>query len=253
MELCVCVCLPQPPGKDPSQTSQTSLEADHSPEQEVPVKVPQGNGKTPSEADEEDEDDDEAKKTDERLPDDGSGEGERMIGGVEVPEKPASEMSVKTSSSDSGIEDGKSTPTSEEGKTVDSPEPEVPPSARPRVPTVVSESRGSDSPTSPSDGGLPLMLQAVTLNGSAGKVVEETSFADSPSIMEDTESLAPHANGRLSKRSSNASSVDLNLNLSGDMGSISKEMGSVSGRVSVLAGPRAHVCVCVCERRRFEV
>ncbi|KAG5284316.1 hypothetical protein AALO_G00025380 [Alosa alosa] len=226
--------LPTPPGKDPSQTSQTSLEADHPPEQEPPIKA-------------EDEEEEakaalkEAKKVDDRLPDDG--EGERIIGGVEVPEKPASETSVKTSSSDSGIEDGKSTPTSEEGKTADSPEPEqeAPPSAWPPVPTVVvksawdepvSENGASDEPLSPSDGGPPV-LTPHKRNGSTGKeITEETSFADGTSIAEDAVSLAPHSNGRLSKRYSDASSGELSLNLSGDMGSISKDMGSISARES---------------------
>ena len=276
MVFCVCPFFPQPPGKDPSQTSQTSLE----PEPEPPVKPPQEERKppqeerkspqeerqSPSEADEEEEAEASAalrKQADECLPD--GGEPER-VDGVEVPEKPASETSVKTSSSDSGIEDGKSTPTSDEGKPEDSlepeqeqeqepqpepepepePEAEMAPSVKPPEPAVVvndawlvepvGDGGGSDSPAPPTDVG-PVLAQQHTRNGSAVTVTHETSFSDRASIAEDAESLAPHANGRMSKRYSDASSVDLSLNLSGD----SKDMGSVSLRVSSYL-----VCVCVC-------
>ncbi|XP_063059741.1 serine/threonine-protein kinase 10 isoform X2 [Engraulis encrasicolus] len=289
--------LPTPPGKDPSQTSQTSLEGDHplepvatptpTPTQEQPqVDTPH---KTPSEAGEgeEEEEDDEAKRAvnaDARLPGD---EGIPVVVGpagdeVEVPEKPASEISGKTSgSSDSGIEDGKSTPTSEEeGKPVDSPEldsPEVEPEAepkaeeetqkpvpKPRAPVVVVQrdvwaddpavDGGTPESPSPPDITIPEKVPASeplppTANGSAVKEVleetsfsdkpisvplEETSFSDRPSSSmggEDTESLMMQPNGRLSKRYSDASSVDLSLNLSGDVSmSMSKDMSSGSGR-----------------------
>ncbi|KAL2094799.1 hypothetical protein ACEWY4_009518 [Coilia grayii] len=253
--------LPTPPGKDPSQTSQTSLEGDHPLGPEPPAKAPeqQEQSKTPSEADEEDEEEDEeeaerkrAVKADACLPDDVVPAGDVD---VEVPEKPASETSVKTSSSDSGIEDGKSTPTSEEGKPVDSPEPEPEPELepepqpkqapipKPRAPIVVVKEIYTEDPVSDGDGGSPDSpsppspdvapeLPPQSPNGSAVReVLEETSFSDRPSIAEDTESLLLHANGRLSKRYSDASSVDLSLNLSGDM-SMGKDVGSVSGRDS---------------------
>uniref|UniRef100_A0AAY4BSH1 non-specific serine/threonine protein kinase n=1 Tax=Denticeps clupeoides TaxID=299321 RepID=A0AAY4BSH1_9TELE len=100
----------------PSPSScQTSLEGDH------PVKTHPQEPKTLEEDEEAEEEEvcrrEQEDKLSDRLPDDVTAD----------PDKPESETSGKTSSSDSGIEDGKSTPTSEEGKPADSPETELPP------------------------------------------------------------------------------------------------------------------------------
>ncbi|XP_058483676.1 serine/threonine-protein kinase 10 [Solea solea] len=114
------------PGKEPCQTSQTSMEGDQSSETPSPtslVPVPR-KGAEPDTA------------PPEERP------GAAVVVPVPLPrhnlppkdeevllesEKSESEASTKTSSSDSGIEDGKSTPTSEDKVAVETPETEQPP------------------------------------------------------------------------------------------------------------------------------
>uniref|UniRef100_A0A8C1W2S3 non-specific serine/threonine protein kinase n=1 Tax=Cyprinus carpio TaxID=7962 RepID=A0A8C1W2S3_CYPCA len=148
------------PNKDPSETSETSLYGDHH-QHEAPVELEE-EPRTPV-------------STESPLKEQDN-----------LSDKPESEASGKTSSSDSGIEDGKSTPTSEEDpKPVESSEPEL---ASPRTPEP-SESSGSSSETTDDRSSL------------AGEDVERLS------------------NGRLSKRFSDVTSenMDISLNLSGDL------------------------------------
>uniref|UniRef100_A0A8C1W0K2 non-specific serine/threonine protein kinase n=1 Tax=Cyprinus carpio TaxID=7962 RepID=A0A8C1W0K2_CYPCA len=158
-------------------------------------------------------------------------------------DKPESEASGKTSSSDSGIEDGKSTPTSEEDpKPVESSEPEL---ASPRTPEP-SESSGSSSETTeqPSekpeepekDGAhsareMPSQQPHAILNRTESKEPSNrmSGMSDRSSLAgEDVERLS---NGRLSKRFSDVTSenMDISLNLSGDL-SVNKDLGTISLR-----------------------
>uniref|UniRef100_A0A8C2FRM5 non-specific serine/threonine protein kinase n=1 Tax=Cyprinus carpio TaxID=7962 RepID=A0A8C2FRM5_CYPCA len=121
-------------------------------------------------------------------------------------DKPESEASGKTSSSDSGIEDGKSTPTSEEDpKPVESSEPEL---ASPRTPEP-SESSGSSSETTEQPSEKP----------------------EEPEKDEAHRAREMLSNGRLSKRFSDVTSenMDISLNLSGDL-SVNKDLGTISLR-----------------------
>ncbi|XP_071316635.1 serine/threonine-protein kinase 10 [Trachinotus anak] len=127
-------------GKEPCQTSQTSLEGDQStdtpspttPSPTTPVPLPR-KGTEPDTPTEEQPDPimvvpvplprhNPPPKDPEELAD-------KLAEEVVLEsEKSESEASTKTSSSDSGIEDGKSTPTSEEKVAVETPETEQPPS-----------------------------------------------------------------------------------------------------------------------------
>uniref|UniRef100_A0A672SMT8 non-specific serine/threonine protein kinase n=1 Tax=Sinocyclocheilus grahami TaxID=75366 RepID=A0A672SMT8_SINGR len=130
-------------------------------------------------------------------------------------DKPESEASGKTSSSDSGIEDGKSTPTSEEdAKAVESTEPELP-LLRTAEPSESSES-----------------------SSVAPEKLEEPEKEDAHSAREMPSQqphaiLLPLANDRLSKRYSDVTSenMDISLNLSSDM-SVNKDLGTISLRDS---------------------
>ncbi|XP_047199332.1 serine/threonine-protein kinase 10 [Hippoglossus stenolepis] len=143
MELTVC------PGKEPSQTSQTSLEGDQStdtpspttPSPTTPMPLPRKGAEpdTPTQ-----EQPGSVMMVPVPLPrqnlppKDAEELGDKLGDDVLLEsEKSESEASTKTSSSDSGIEDGKSTPTSEEEKVaVETPETEQPPS--------LSETEASD-------------------------------------------------------------------------------------------------------------
>lgn len=160
-------------------------------------------------------------------------------------DKPESEASGKASCSDSGIEDGKSTPTSEEDtKAVESSEQELP-SLRPAEPSELSSSSetmekpsvgsvGSEKPEEEARSGeMPDQQQYPMLDQTYPKdptnrvsvVSDRSSLAG-----EDLESLLPHTNNRLSNRYSDVASENM-LNLSGDM-SVNKEMGTISLRDS---------------------
>uniref|UniRef100_A0A8C7IFA8 non-specific serine/threonine protein kinase n=1 Tax=Oncorhynchus kisutch TaxID=8019 RepID=A0A8C7IFA8_ONCKI len=164
--------------KDPSQTS---LEGDQP--TDTPSKTPVVDDAKPPLRPPHKVDD---QLMDRQLPDDGIS--------IVDSDKPESETSGKTAS-DSGIEDGKSTPTSDEGKPVDTPETENPPLlAQPKV---------------------------------------------RASIGANMDNLMPHhnANSRISKRYSDtgsmsaSESMDISLNLSGDM-SVNKDDGTLSSRDS---------------------
>lgn len=160
---------------------------------------------------------------DRQLPDDGIS--------IVDSDKPESETSGKTAS-DSGIEDGKSTPTSDEGKPVDTPETENPLLLAPpkvvEVPEIPQSQEGGSSSTLTPD---PTPL--IGMNGSMRSGPPERA-----SIGANMDNLMPHhnANGRISKRYSDAGSMsasesmDISLNLSGDM-SVNKDDGTLSSRV----------------------
>lgn len=176
----------QPPGKDPSETSQTSLEGDQTtPLPESPI-------------------DSEPLKLEKKLSD---------------------EDRDKPSSSDSGIEDGKSTPTSEEeGKGAESLEYEceLPSSslpvlkmAEPEQPRE-QEDRAEDKSETPS---VPLVERSESV---CEKHEQEVN-------------ILPHANGRMNKRCSDtgsqaSESLDISLSSVGN-----RDSGSGSVRVSVRA------------------
>ncbi|XP_012990189.2 serine/threonine-protein kinase 10 [Esox lucius] len=199
-----------PPGKEPSQTSQTSLEGDipHDPPSKTPVRPP-------------------------RAADNQAAERQLADEGISITDSDKLEREApgKTaSSSDSGIEDGKSTPTSDEGKPVDTLEGENPPSlGRPLAleePEVAggqvetAEEEGSSGP-GPTSGHAPDPVSPPTDRASTGSNLDN---------------LMPHhnANGRISKSYSDAGSMsesmDISLNLSGDM-SVNRDSGSICPRV----------------------
>uniref|UniRef100_A0A8C1W1P2 non-specific serine/threonine protein kinase n=1 Tax=Cyprinus carpio TaxID=7962 RepID=A0A8C1W1P2_CYPCA len=212
----------QAPITDPSETSETSLNGDHR-HNGAPMELEEEPGtpvstETPLKEQEDDLSD--------KLPE-------------EDHDKPESEASGKTSSTDSGIEDGKSTPTSEEdAKAVESSEPELPLLRTPE-PSESSESSTEQPSEKPEEPEEPEELEDqphAMLNQTESK--EPTNrmsvMSDRSSLAgEDMESLLPHANGRLSKRYSDVTSenMDISLNLSGDM-SVNKDLGTISLRDS---------------------
>uniref|UniRef100_A0A672R5Z7 non-specific serine/threonine protein kinase n=1 Tax=Sinocyclocheilus grahami TaxID=75366 RepID=A0A672R5Z7_SINGR len=147
-------------------------------------------------------------------------------------DKPESEASGKTSSSDSGIEDGKSTPTSEEDpKAVESSEPELHLLGTPEP----SESSGSSSETTEQPSEKPEEEDAhgareMPSHGILNRI-ESKEPSNRMSGMSDRSSLAGDDVERLSKRYSDVTSenMDISLNLSGDM-SVNKDLGTISLR-----------------------
>ncbi|RXN28503.1 serine threonine- kinase 10-like protein [Labeo rohita] len=219
------------PIKDPSETSETSLFGDHR-HNETPVELEE-EPRTPVSTEtplKEQED-----NLSDKFPE-------------EDHDKPESEASGKTSSSDSGIEDGKSTPTSEEDtKAVESSEPELP-MLRTTEPSESSESSSetteqpsaSEKPEEPEKeeghGAMetPSQQPHVAPNRTESKEPSKrmSEMSDRSSLAgEDVESLLSHANGRLSKRYSDVTSesMDISLNMSGDM-SVNKDLGTISLR-----------------------
>ncbi|TSY69818.1 Serine/threonine-protein kinase 10 [Bagarius yarrelli] len=145
-----------PPGKDPSETSQTSLEVDHVPLPESPI-------------------DSESLKLEKKLSD---------------------EDRDKPSSSDSGIEDGKSTPTSEEeGKGLESLEYdcESPTSLRPVLKTAEPDNQEEQEDGAKSSAATPSLPQVARSESTSEK---HESDAD----------ILPHANARRNKRCSESGS-----------------------------------------------
>uniref|UniRef100_A0A8C1KYA4 non-specific serine/threonine protein kinase n=1 Tax=Cyprinus carpio TaxID=7962 RepID=A0A8C1KYA4_CYPCA len=174
--------LSSAPNKDPSETSETSLYGDHH-HHEAPVELEE-EPRTPV-------------STESPLKEQDN-----------LSDKPESEASGKTSSSDSGIEDGKSTPTSEED-----------PKAEP-------EKDGAHSARE-----MPSQQPHAILNRTQSKEPSNrmSGMSDGSSLAgEDVERLS---NGRLSKRFSDVTSenMDISLNLSGDM-SVNKDLGTISLR-----------------------
>uniref|UniRef100_A0A673HBK1 non-specific serine/threonine protein kinase n=1 Tax=Sinocyclocheilus rhinocerous TaxID=307959 RepID=A0A673HBK1_9TELE len=147
-------------------------------------------------------------------------------------DKPESEASGKISSSDSGIEDGKSTPTSEEDpKAVESSEPELHLLGTPEP----SESSGSSSETTEQPSEKPEEEEAHGAREMPSHAILNRTESKEPSNrmsgMSDRSSLAGDDVERLSKRYSDVTSenMDISLNLSGDM-SVNKDLGTISLR-----------------------
>uniref|UniRef100_A0A671S3N0 non-specific serine/threonine protein kinase n=1 Tax=Sinocyclocheilus anshuiensis TaxID=1608454 RepID=A0A671S3N0_9TELE len=145
-------------------------------------------------------------------------------------DKPESEASGKTFSSDSGIEDGKSTPTSEEDpKAVESSEPELHLLGTPEP----SESSGSSSETTEQPSQKPEEEEAHGAREMPRHAILNRTESKEPSNrmsgMSDRSSLAGDDVERLSKRYSDVTSenMDISLNLSGDM-SVNKDLGTIS-------------------------
>ncbi|XP_016103149.1 serine/threonine-protein kinase 10 isoform X1 [Sinocyclocheilus grahami] len=215
------------PIKDPSETSETSLYGDHR-HNEAPMELeeePRTSVSTETPLKEQEDD------LSDRFPE-------------EDHDKPESEASGKTSSSDSGIEDGKSTPTSEEdAKAVESTEPELP-LLRTAEPSESSESSSvapekleePEKEDAHSAREMPSQQPHAMLNQTESKEPSNrmSEMSDMSSLAgEDVESLLPLANDRLSKRYSDVTSenMDISLNLSSDM-SVNKDLGTISLRDS---------------------
>ncbi|KAF4098163.1 serine/threonine-protein kinase 10 [Onychostoma macrolepis] len=214
--------LSSAPIKDPSETSETSLYGDQN-LNEASVEL------------EEDPRTSESTETPLKEQDDLSDKFPE-----EDHDKPESEASGKTSSSDSGIEDGKSTPTSEEDpKAVESSEPELPSlrTAEPSESSSETTEQPSEKPEEPekeeAHGAreVPSQQPHAILNRTESKEPTNrmSGMSDRSSLAaEDVERLS---NGRLSKRYSDVTSenMDISLNLSSDM-SVNKDLGTISLR-----------------------
>ncbi|XP_005808843.1 serine/threonine-protein kinase 10-like [Xiphophorus maculatus] len=230
--------LIEPPEKEPCQTSQTSLDEDQSadtpsPTTPSPVPLPRRLARPGMPAEEH------QASVPVPLPrfavshKDPEEVGRRLADEVLESEKAESEASTKTSSSDSGIEDGKITPTMEEEKAaLETPENEQSPPYETttekidimisqHIPRVHISEEGMtgirDSPTpsstpnmtpgstpTPSFAASPVPQTHDTLNDTISK-----GMADRPSIGRSAEPALPQANGRNHNRNS----------LTGSMGS----------------------------------
>uniref|UniRef100_A0AAQ6A6Q6 non-specific serine/threonine protein kinase n=1 Tax=Amphiprion ocellaris TaxID=80972 RepID=A0AAQ6A6Q6_AMPOC len=187
------------PGKEPCQTSQTSLEEDHSPD------TPKAEPDTPTE---------EQPNPNMVVPVPLPRQNIPPKDPEEMGEK-LSEASTKTSSSDSGIEDGKSTPTLEEEKSNTKANGELP--AASPSPAVTA----APSPT-PSSAPTPVPASRSGANGTLSKGAPERT-----SIGGNSESVSPYMNGGIiNKRYSYSGSM---ASESMDM-SIHKENISMSSR-----------------------
>ncbi|KAM8742733.1 serine/threonine-protein kinase 10 [Acanthopagrus schlegelii] len=249
------------PGKEPCQTSQTSLEGDPPPETPsptTPIPLPRKEAEPDTPTEEQPGSvmvvpvplprHNLPQKHPEEL-------GDKLANEVSIESE--SEASTKTSSSDSGIEDGKSTPTSEEKVTVETPETEQPPSVPqpeaseeqvdiiidskgPEVPKIeVSEQEGNvangDLPTPASS---PAVTPAPTAaassaptpvatprSGPSGGLAKGTP--ERTSMGGNAETVSPYINGGIfHKRNSYASSM---ASESMDM-SVNRESISMSAR-----------------------
>uniref|UniRef100_A0A8B9RE08 non-specific serine/threonine protein kinase n=1 Tax=Astyanax mexicanus TaxID=7994 RepID=A0A8B9RE08_ASTMX len=187
------ICLShQITAKDPSETSQTSLE-DHAESQK----------------------EEELKITEEEL--------------LVDHDKPESETSGKTSSADSGIEDGQTTPTSEkEVKEAESPESESPSPLTPTDPSMpqpalATPEEDEEPQSQPHNERRPASREISTLpplvrNGTAG-IVRENMVP-----------MVPLVNGGIVTHYSGTGSVDPSPNASGDTGSVASRDPRLSRR-----------------------
>ncbi|XP_030602377.1 serine/threonine-protein kinase 10 [Archocentrus centrarchus] len=184
--------------KEPCQTSQTSLEGDQppdtpSPTPSAPTPVPlprkQNQPGTPTEDEPGSIMEVPVPLPRQNLPKNDPDEMGDKLGEVLEPDKSESEGSTKTTFSDSGIEDGKSTPTMEDEKVAgDTPETEQPPSipqqeASEEPLEIIMDSTEPQVPKSSTNGALP--------NSSSG-------LTPAPSHASYT-ALTPVANGSLIK------------------------------------------------------
>ncbi|XP_070839866.1 serine/threonine-protein kinase 10 [Chaetodon trifascialis] len=200
-------------GKEPCQTSQTSLEADQPPDTPSPT-TPSPTTPTPLPRKEAEPD----SPTEEQqgtvmvvpvplprqnLPPKGPEELGAEVSHSKESKKSESEASTKTSSSDSGIEDGKSTPTSEEEKVAVTPETEQPPSlpqpvaSEEHVDIIIDTSHPQATPTSsptvtpaPSSAPTPVPASRSGPNGSLTKGIPERASTGGSA-----EAVSPYING----------------------------------------------------------
>ncbi|XP_041864640.1 serine/threonine-protein kinase 10 [Melanotaenia boesemani] len=250
------------PGKEPCQTSQTSLEGNQSPHTSSPTTptpaspVPLTRRGTQADSPTEEQPDPAMVvpvplPRQNLLPKDPEDVGDKLVDEVILEsEKSESEASTKTSSSDSGIEDGKSTPTLEEDKvTLETPETEQPPSLPhteaspevvnriidPNVPKVQVNPAHGESPVpsssltvtpaptpTPSTAATPQPMPRSGANGTISKGIAEGASPGGNSDM-----VSPYNNGGIvNKRNSYSGSM---MSESMDM-SIHKENISLSAR-----------------------
>lgn len=254
------------PAKEPCQTSQTSLEGDQSPDTpspttpSPPTPIPLPRKEPESDLPTEEQPDpvmvvpvplprqNLRPKAEEEL-------GDKM---ADETEKSESEASTKTSSSDSGIEDGKSTPPLDEEKVpVETPEMEQPPSllqpeaseehvdiisADPQVPNIevaeesntlqpaVRANGGSPTPSiSPSHSPAPTPV-AIPRSGLKGSLTKNSP--ERTSIGGNAETLSPFINGGvINKRySSSASTVSESIDISNHKSNMSMSSRDFSSK-----------------------
>ncbi|KAM4726566.1 serine/threonine-protein kinase 10 isoform 2-T3 [Anableps anableps] len=251
--------LIESPEKEPCQTSQTSLEEEQSadtpsPTTPSPVPLPRRLARPGTPAEER-----QASVMEVPVPmprhavsqKDPEEVGGRLADEVLESEKAESEASTKTSSSDSGIEDGKNTPTMEEEKTtLETPENENPPQTEttsekfddminqhmPRVhiseaETTVVDNRDSPTPSSnptvtpgstptPSFAATPVPESHVAMNDTISK-----GMTDRLSIGGSTEPASPQASGR-----NNDKRYSFSGSMASESMSISKDNFTISSR-----------------------
>ncbi|KAI4878568.1 hypothetical protein NFI96_010207 [Prochilodus magdalenae] len=189
------------PGKDPSETSQTSLE-DHtvveSPEAPETPETPEAPD-SPGEPEPEaamPEDPHKEEELSDKIP-----EEELLVD----QDKPESETSGKTSSSDSGIEDGQSTPTSEKEVKGESPSPLIPAEPSAALPNLENPEEHEEEQDKYRDDGMLDSSRIATLpplvkNGTAGGEDRSSwprvnggivkNYSDTGSLKKDTSSLS---------------------------------------------------------------
>ncbi|KAI4813922.1 hypothetical protein KUCAC02_003143 [Chaenocephalus aceratus] len=247
------------PGKEPCQTSQTSLEGDQTLTTQtptIPVPLPRKGAEAERPAEEQPGMVVPVPLPRQILPPKDPEElGDKLADEViHESEKAESEASTKTSSSDSGIEDGKSTPTSEEKVAVETPETEQPPSlTKPTSGEHVDIFMVSNDPEVPK---VKVTEDESMTNGGLPTPSKSTSVTPSPSPAPSTApTLMPtprsEPNGSLTKgtpdRTStggNAEAVSPFINggiinkrysYSGSMASESMDMSSHKGNISMSA------------------
>ncbi|RXM98537.1 Serine/threonine-protein kinase 10 [Acipenser ruthenus] len=217
-----------PPGtdaKDPSETSQNSFEGEQPTEptqtKEVDcIKTP--NSPLPK---------DQSDKLSDKISDEGIGSSDT--------DKTESEKSLKISCSDSGTEDGKSTPTlEEEEKPKSGTEAEPPAPAEPSkttqepLPEIDYNTMSPSAPAVPVIQLTPVIKPDVEMNESAEKEqTHQKSLEAEPMDSSCGHRLLFSFAIRLIGSVSASDSMDLILNLSGDL-SLNKETGSISMRDS---------------------
>uniref|UniRef100_A0A3Q2PIP6 non-specific serine/threonine protein kinase n=1 Tax=Fundulus heteroclitus TaxID=8078 RepID=A0A3Q2PIP6_FUNHE len=244
--------LIETPSKDPCQTSQTSLEEDRSVDTpsptmipaRSPVPLPRKLAQPATPAEEQQGSVMEVPVPTPRLnasQKDSEEVGDRLCDEVLESEKSESEASTKTSSSDSGIEDGKSTPTMEEEKVAsETPENDVPPEAEttseklddminqhiPRVHISGEEPPAVGKRDSPAPSSSPSVTPGGTPAPSHAGVNDGVSMgmAALMSLGENAEPTSPQANGNHNKRHSFSES------LASESMSISKESFSMPSK-----------------------
>ncbi|KAM6970096.1 serine/threonine-protein kinase 10 [Aplochiton taeniatus] len=216
-----------PPGKEPCQTSLTSLEH-NPPEPPSPthtMPTPMSPHPQPQPQPTQKLLEDQGGSLAERVPE----EAFTILDG----EKPGSEASTKTaSSSDSGIEDGKVTPTSEEERTPATPDPKSP--RVPEAPEIQGPGASRRAAAEEESGSVGSGEQPAPRRSPVPAPRTKSALARGASSCSNMESLLPHSNGRIAnKRYSDAGSMasenmDISLNPSGDI----RESGSMSARDS---------------------